>query len=263
MADRTYTTIAVEHPAERVARIVLDNPPVNALGRALVGELGEAVRTVGADRDVSCVLLAARGRAFCAGADLKERERLSDGEAQAAVRAIGEAASALAAVPVPVIAVIQGAALGGGFELALACDMRLAAAGAKVGLPECSLAIIPGAGGTQRLARLVGPARAKLWIFSARVAPAEQAREAGLVDEVVEPDRLEARSLELAGEIARCGPLALRAAKRAIDAGLEAPRLAEALEVERAAYATIVPTEDRREALRAFREKRPPRFGGR
>ncbi|MCU0224222.1 MAG: enoyl-CoA hydratase-related protein [Acidobacteria bacterium] len=254
--------VAIDEPLPGVARITLDAPPVNALSRALVRAICEAAVAVAGRPGLRAVLVAARGKAFCAGADLKERRGLSDAEALEAVRGIGAAAQALADIPVPTIAVLQGAALGGGFELALGCDLRLAAEGAKLGLPECSLAIIPGAGGTQRLARLVGPARAKHWILAARVEPAEVALQAGLVDEVLPAERLEARALELAAAIARCAPLALRAAKRAIDEGLDAASLAAGLDVESRCYATIVPTEDRREALEAFVEKRPPRYRG-
>jgi enoyl-CoA hydratase/carnithine racemase len=257
------TLVMLDEPLPGVARLTLDAPPVNALSRDLVRAIRAAAGAVAARAELRAVLVAARGKSFCAGADLKERRGLSDAEALEAVRGIGAAAQALADIPVPTVAVLQGAALGGGFELALGCDLRLAAAGARLGLPECSLAIIPGAGGTQRLARLVGPARAKHWILAARVEPAEIAFEAGLVDEVVPAGGLEARALELAGTIARCAPLALRAAKRAIDEGLDAASLAAGLDVEARCYATIVPTEDRREALAAFVEKRPPRYGGR
>lgn len=258
-----FQRLSIDEPLPGAARITLDSPPVNALSRDLVREIREAAAALSSRSDLRVVLLAARGKAFCAGADLKERRGMTDDEALAAVRGIGSAADALAAIPVPTIAVIQGAALGGGFEIALGCDLRIAAAEARVGLPECSLAIIPGAGGTQRLARLVGPARAKLWILSARVAPAEIAREDGLVEAVVPAAELEARALETAAEMARCAPLALRAAKRAIDEGLSAASLAAGLDVEARCYATIVPTEDRREALAAFAEKRPPHYRGR
>ncbi len=259
----SFQRLSIDEPLPGALRITLDSPPVNALSRDLVREIRDAAAAVALRTDLRVALLAARGKAFCAGADLKERRGMTDDEALAAVRGIGGAADALAAIPVPTIAVVQGAALGGGFEVALGCDLRIAAAGAKVGLPECSLAIIPGAGGTQRLARLVGPARAKLWILSARVAPAELALVDGLVDEVVPAEALEARALERAAEIARCAPLALRAAKRAIDEGLAAGSLAAGLDVEGRCYATIVPTEDRREALAAFAEKRSPDYRGR
>ncbi len=257
------TYVRVERPAERIAEIVLDRPPVNALSREMVRQVRETAEGIGEDPSLACVLVGSRGKAFCAGADLKERKGMGDDEVAATVRGIGEMCSAVAGIPVPTIAVIGGAALGGGLELALACDLRVAAEEAKVGLPECSLGIIPGAGGTQRLARIAGPAVAKRWIFSARVAPAEEAARDGIVDVAVPGEVLRVAALTLAEEIARCGPLALRAAKRAIDGGLAAGDLAAGLAVEHREYLSILPTEDRREALRAFAEKRPPRFRGR
>jgi enoyl-CoA hydratase/carnithine racemase len=209
------------------------------------------------------VILTAEGKAFCAGADLKERKGMSDDEVASTVRGLGALATRLAELPMPTLAGLGGAALGGGLELALACDMRIAARGIKLGLPETSLAIVPGAGGTQRLARVVGPARAKRWILTARVAPSEIAHEEGLIDALVEPEQLESALLERAAEIARCGPVALRAAKQAIDRGFGAATMREALDEEWAAYQRVLPTRDRREALEAFAEKRPPRFEGR
>lgn len=263
MSEQSFEHLRVERPAPRVVRIVLDRPPVNALGRDLVDELANAAATAAAEPDVCCVVLAARGRTFCAGADLRERRGMDDEEVVRTVDGLRALSSRLAAIEVPTIAALQGAALGGGLELALACDLRIAASGVRVGLPECSLAIVPGAGGTQRLARIAGPAVARRWIYTARVASAEEAQAEGIVDRVVAPDQLEAAVLELAGEIARCGPLALRAAKRAIDGGLAAADLAAGFELEGRAYRSIVATEDRREALRAFADKREPRFSGR
>ncbi|RMF74456.1 MAG: enoyl-CoA hydratase [Acidobacteria bacterium] len=263
MSGTPQELVLVDRPAERVVRLTIDRPPVNALSRALVARLTDAAATAADDPAAACVVLAARGRAFCAGADLKERRGMSDAEVVETVEAIGRMTAAVAAIPVPTLAAVHGAALGGGLELALACDLRIAAEDARLGLPECSLAIIPGAGGTQRLPRIAGPAVAKRWIFTGRVGTAAEALAGGIVDRVVPAERLEQETLALAGEIARCGPLALRAAKRAIDDGLDAARLDEGLAIERRAYRTIVDTEDRREALRAFAEKRPPRFEGR
>lgn len=255
-------TVLIDRPLPHVARITLDRPPVNALGRDLVQDLRAAVLAVSAEPDLRCVLLTGRGKAFCAGADLKERAGLDDERTMEVVRGIGAAVNAVAAIPVPTVAVVNGAALGGGFELALACDIRIAAADAPVGLPECALAIIPGAGGTQRLARLVGPGVAKRWVLGARIARAEEAVRDLLVNQAFPAGELDAAALTLAGEIARCGPLALRAAKRAIDDGLAAGPLAAGLDVEWQNYLTTIPTADRREALRAFKEKRPPDYRG-
>ncbi|MDQ7007787.1 MAG: enoyl-CoA hydratase-related protein [Acidobacteriota bacterium] len=252
-----------DEPVAGVARLVLDRPPVNALSRALVARLREEVDQVGRDAAARVILIAARGRAFCAGADLKERRGMSESEVRATVAGIGALTRAVAGLPQPTLAVISGAALGGGLELALACDLRIAARSAKLGLTECSLAIIPGAGGTQRMARIAGPAVAKKWIFSARVGTADDALADRIVDWVVDDDRLEEAALEQARAMARCGPVALRAAKTAIDAGLGAGSLEAGLAVEQACYQRVLPTEDRREALSAFVEKRPPRFSGR
>jgi enoyl-CoA hydratase/carnithine racemase len=263
MSDDRHATLTIDRPAERVARITIDRPPVNALGGDLVRELSSVARAIGDDAGLACVLLAAKGKAFCAGADLKERREMSDDDVIAMVGSIATLTSDLAAIPVPTVAVLQGAALGGGLELALACDLRIAAQEAKLGLPECSLAIIPGAGGTQRLARLVGPARAKRWIFTAHVTTAAEAAHEGLVDAAVPAVELEREALSWANRIAACGPVALRAAKQAIDEGLQCGTLEKALEIEAQAYARTVPTLDRKEALAAFAEKRPPRFEGR
>lgn len=256
----TYDCLTIDRPLPGVVRLTLDRPPVNALGAELRRELIAAARSVADDRTLCCLLLAARGKVFCAGADLKERRGLNEAQVIEAVQGNRAVVEAIASVPIPTIAVLHGAALGGGLELALGCDLRLAAEAVPIGLPECSLAIIPGAHGTQRLPRIVGSAIARRWIFTARIGTSEQALEDGIVDELVAPERLEARSLELASEIARCGPLALRAAKRALDAA--AAGIGDGLEAEWQAYLQILPTDDRKEALEAFAAKRPPRFRG-
>jgi methylglutaconyl-CoA hydratase len=170
--------------------------------------------------------------------------------------------TALEQLPMPVLAALEGAALGGGLELALACDLRVAGGAAKLGLPETSLAIIPGAGGTQRLPRLIGRARAKELIFTARRFGAEEALALGVVDRAVTAGQALAAALDLARQILPNGPVALRAAKAAIDGGLDQDR-AGGLLIEEACYARVLPTEDRLEGLAAFREKRPPVYRGR
>jgi enoyl-CoA hydratase/carnithine racemase len=196
-------------------------------------------------------------RAFCAGADLKERAGFSEAQTRAYVARIGDTFSALAALPQPSIAAINGLAFGGGLELALACDLRVASASATMGLTETSLAIIPGAGGTQRLPAVVGLARAKELIFTARRIDAASALRIGLVNAVVEPAALRDAALALAGEIAANGPLAVTAAKAALDLSSRAAPLHERLAGERALYLErILPSRDRLEALAAFREKR-------
>jgi methylglutaconyl-CoA hydratase len=168
----------------------------------------------------------------------------------------------MAELPCPTLAAIRGAAAGGGCELALACDLRIAGEDARIGLSETTLANIPGAGGTQRLARLAGPARAKRWIFTGRMHTAAEALADGVVDRVVPDHRLNREALELAAAIAACGPVANRLAKRAIDGGLDLP-LDRALAFEWECYEKTLATEDRVEALAAFAEKRKPRFEGR
>jgi methylglutaconyl-CoA hydratase len=170
--------------------------------------------------------------------------------------------NALAGLPVPTIAAVRGAAAGGGCELALAADMRMLADDARIGLRETALAIIPAAGGTQRLPRLIGPARAKRWIFSAGLFEASQALADGVADRVVAASELDDAALALAREIAANGPLAVRLAKRAIEQGAGLP-LDAALALEWECYQQVLGTADREEALRAFADKRPPQFTGR
>lgn len=257
----SYSCLAIDQPLPGVTRLTLDRPPVNALGAELRRELVAAAAAVADDRTLRCVLLAARGKAFCAGADLKERQGMSQAQVIDAVQGNRSVVQAIAEIPVPTIAVIHAAALGGGFELALGCDLRIAAASASIGLPECSLAIIPGAQGTQRLPRIAGSAAARKWIFTARVGTAEEALRDRLIDEMTSLETLESTALTWAAQIARCGPLALRAAKRALNSA--AAGLEDGLAAEWQAYLDILPSEDRLEALAAFAEKRPPAFRGR
>jgi enoyl-CoA hydratase/carnithine racemase len=234
----------------------------NSLTMALLREGAGHLARAAADRALRVVVIAGQGeRAFCAGADLKERARMDDAEVAAFHRGLRAFLDGLGALPQPVVAALNGAALGGGLELALACDLRLAAAGAELGLPEVGLGIIPGAGGTQRLPRLVGAARAKELVLTARRLGAAEALAWGLVAAVVPPERLGAEALALAERVARLAPISLRQAKRAIDGGLHLP-LAEALDLENRLYQDCLPTRDRQEALRAFAEKRPPVFTG-
>lgn len=235
---------------------------MNALSLDLITEVIGHLDTVEADATARCLIVTGAGRrAFCAGADLKERRGMSEDQARAAIARIGELIGRVASLPIPVIAAVGGVALGGGLELALACDLRVVSEEAVLGLTETRLAIIPGAGGTQRLARLIGPARAKDLIFTGRKITAAEGLAMGLVDRLTSADRLMPTALELADEIGAGGPVALRAAKRAVDCGLDAT-LEEGLAIERQAYETVFGTEDRLEGLRAFAEKRSPRYTG-
>jgi enoyl-CoA hydratase/carnithine racemase len=258
------TPLCLLERADHVATLTLNRPDAaNALSRALVGELAARLAEVSADPEVRALVVTAAGdRVFCAGADLKERRTMSPDEVPAFLLQARHLLDALAGLRCPTIAALNGAAMGGGLELALCCDLRLAARGVQLGLTETSLAIIPGAGGTQRLPRLVGVARAKELIFTARRIDADEAWRIGLVNAVVDGATLRARALELGREIARNGPVAVAQAKRAIDGGLELP-LAQALAFEQTCYAPVLETEDRWEALAAFAEKRPPVFRGR
>ncbi len=234
----------------------------NSITTALVSALNANLGRASGDRALRCVVVTGAGdKAFCAGADLKERARMSAEEVHAFHGGLRGALRGIEAAPQPVIAALNGAALGGGLELALACDLRVAADTAVVGLPEVSLGIIPGAGGTQRLARLVGVARAKDLVLTARRIGAAEALAMGLVSRVAPAARLLDEALALAEQVARNAPVSLRQAKRAIDGGFHLP-LEEALDLENRMYQDCLGTKDRVEALRAFAEKRPPVFEG-
>jgi enoyl-CoA hydratase/carnithine racemase len=241
---------------------ILGEPRRNSLSVALLRELLEHEACAAADRSLRAVIVTGAGaKAFCAGADLKERARMDEGAVAGFHKAIRAAFDGLEALPQPVIAAINGVALGGGLELALACDLRVAADSAEVALPEVGLGIIPGAGGTQRLPRVVGVARAKELILTARRVTAPEALAMGLVGQVVPIDQLANAAMLLAERVARNAPISLRQAKRAIDRGFALP-MAEALDLENKLYQACIPTADRQEALQAFAEKRAPVFKG-
>jgi len=256
------TTVSIER-RNGTAVVILRRPEAaNALSRALVADLGVALAELGQDLAVRAVVVTGAGdKAFCAGADLKERRGMSLGETRAFLVELNRVVDTLAALPQPTIAAINGVAFGGGLELCLACDLRLAAATATLGLTETRLGIIPGAGGTQRLARLCGPAVAKELIFTGRRLSAEAARATGIVGAVTPPEGLLPAALALGEEIAGAAPLAVRQAKLAIDEGLGRP-LAEGLGIERGAYEVVLESADRDEGLASFAEKRPPRWSG-
>jgi enoyl-CoA hydratase/carnithine racemase len=254
--------VRVEREASGLRVLTLDKPPVNALGRELVEDLAQALDPLGRDAGARCLIVRSAGKHFCAGADLKERKDMSVEDVRKFVPKLAGVCRALAATPYPTIAAVAGAAAGGGCELALACDLRVLADNASIGLRETALAIIPGAGGTQRLPRLIGPSRAKRWILAAELHSADVALRDGVADRVVAVEELDAAARKLGEIIAANGPVALRLAKRAIEDGAHLS-LEDALEIEWQAYQQTLETEDRTEALRAFAEKRPPRFRGR
>ncbi|HYF95470.1 MAG TPA: enoyl-CoA hydratase-related protein [Symbiobacteriaceae bacterium] len=244
-----------------VAEVALHNPEqYNALSRQVVEDLQAAAGALAADRDVRAVIIhGGESKAFCSGADLKERQGMSEAQVFETVHLLRETVTLYERLPMPVIAAIHGMAFGGGCELALACDIRLMADDAQIGLTEVSWGIIPGAGGCIRLPQLVGPAVAKELIFTARRLSAAEAGAMGLANRVLPRQDLLPAARELAAQIAAQGPLAIRAAKRAINGGLAS---GAGLALEWEAYQSIIPTQDRLEGLRAFSEKRPPVYRG-
>lgn len=246
-----------------IGYVTLHRPEVmNCFNYATLQQLGEVVEQIHIDRYVRVVIFTGSGeKAFSAGADLKERKALSDMEVRRNVKKIRDVFDAIANLPQPTIAAVNGYAFGGGFELMLACDFRIAVKEAVMGLTEVSWAIIPGAGGTQRLPRLIGEAKAKELIFTARKISAEQAYEYGLLTKVVTKDELLPSCEALAHEMMKNGPIALQQAKYAIQQGMNVD-LQTGLAIEAKAYELTIPTKDRFEALAAFSEKRQPRFTG-
>lgn len=255
-------TVRVDATGDGLRVLTLDRPPVNALGRQLVSDLETALAALAADDEARCLIVRSGGDHFCGGADLKERRGMSLEEVRAFVPRLAGICNALAAIPYPTIAAVRGTAAGGGCEIALACDLRVLAEDARIGLRETALAILPGAGGTQRLPRIAGVAVAKRWIFTAHLFSAAKALADRVADAVVAPDRLDEQARSIAASICANGPVAVRLAKRAIDAGADLP-MDRALALEWECYQGVLGTEDREEALRAFGEKRAPVFRGR
>lgn len=246
-----------------IAIITLNRPDAaNSFSLQMLEELHAAIEDIRFDPAIRCLIVTGEGgKAFCAGADLKERAGMNPVQVKKTVDLIRSAFNTLEALPQPVIAAINGAALGGGTELALACDIRVAAENAKLGLTETSLAIIPGAGGTQRLPRLIGKGRAKELIYTARRIDAHEAFAIGLVEYVTPEGAAVAKAMEIAEQIVRNGPIAVSQAKYAIDKGYEVD-IQTGLAIEQKAYEVIIPTNDRIEGLQAFKEKREPLYKG-
>jgi enoyl-CoA hydratase/carnithine racemase len=245
-----------------VATIRIDRPPANALARPVSEELDEAAAAVAADAEVRAAVVWGGERLFAAGADIKAMAEFGPEEIADDVGALERACRDLEAIPKPVIAAVNGYALGGGCEVALACDLRFAAENARLGLPEILLGIIPGSGGTQRLPRLIGLARARDLVLSGRQVGADEALAMGLVDRVVPgPDAYPA-ALEEARRLAAGPTLAYAAAKRALAAAGDEP-LTRGLEIEREVFVPLFATGDQKEGMRAFLDKRDPTFEGR
>lgn len=246
-----------------VAHLELVNPPLNLVTRDLTEQLRAALAQLGAADDVRAVVVSGRGdRAFCAGSHIGEFEELRGRVSEGKLLLEKLVYRQLANLPMPTIAAIEGDALGGGLELALCCDLRIASSRARLGMPEVRLAVLPGSGGTQRLPRVVGPARAKELILTGRIITAEEAEHIGLVNQVVPAGEAREAADALAEEIAARGPLAVREAKRLIDAALDLD-LDAGLAAELDASERIFASEDMLEGANAFFGKREPTYRGR
>ncbi|XP_017359861.1 enoyl-CoA hydratase domain-containing protein 2, mitochondrial isoform X1 [Cebus imitator] len=258
---------ALAGPDRGITEILMNRPRArNALGNVFVSELLEALAQLREDRQVRVLLFRSGVKGvFCAGADLKEREQMSEAEVGVFVQRLRGLMNDIAAFPAPTIAAMDGFALGGGLELALACDLRVAASSAVLGLIETTRGLLPGAGGTQRLPRCLGVALAKELIFTGRRLSGTQAHGLGLVNHTVaqneEGDAAYHRARALAQEILPQAPIAVRLGKVAIDRGMEVD-IASGMAIEGICYAQNIPTRDRLEGMAAFREKRPPKFVG-
>lgn len=256
--------LVLEERSDRVVLLTLNRPQVmNSFNFAMLRALEARLDAVRFDPEVRVVIITGAGdRAFCAGADLKERASYSERMVKEFIHTIRNLFTSIEFMEKPVIAAVNGTALGGGTELALACDLRLASNTASMGLTETRLAIIPGAGGTQRLPRLIGRGKAKELIFTGRRVGADEALEIGLVNKVCAPGDLIGECRAMAAMICEAGPIAVQQAKYAINHGMETD-LHTGLAIESNAYRVVIPTEDRLEGLAAFREKRKPVYKGR
>jgi enoyl-CoA hydratase len=259
MADYVHLEVA-----DGVGTIRLDRPPMNALNKIVQEEIRAAATEAAERDDVRAVIVWGGEKVFAAGADIKEMAEMSYTDMERRSGALQSSFTAVAKIPKPVVAAVTGYALGGGCELALCADIRIAADDAKLGQPEILLGLIPGAGGTQRLARLVGPAKAKDLVFTGRFVGAEEALRIGLVDQVVPAAEVYGQALRWASRFAGGPAFALRAAKAAIDRGLEAD-LDTGLEIERQGFAALFATEDRTTGMTSFVENGPGKatFAGR
>ena len=258
-----YRNLRLEIDEGGVAEVILERPEVlNALNEETIGELETVFRSLEQNEDVRVVLLSGQGKAFSAGADIPEVHQLDAGTAQAFSRRGHAVMNRIEDGPKPVLAALRGFCLGGGCELALACHIRIAASDARIGLPEVRLGIIPGYGGTQRLARLVGRPKALELLLSARIITAREALAAGLVNRVVAPEELLPICRELASKIAGQAPLAVKYCFEAVNRGYGLT-LKAGLDLETALFGLASGTDDMKEGTQAFMEKRRARFKGR
>lgn len=260
----TDAPLLIVEEKNNAAVLTLNRPKVmNCLNFDLLLAVRDQIEALQYRSDIRCAILTGAGeKAFCAGADLKERATLTQDEVKKFILTIRNLLTSIQNLPIPVIAAVNGVALGGGTELALASDIRIASQTASMGLTETRLAIIPGGGGTQRLPRIIGVAKAKELIFTGRRVDAAESLDIGLVNQVAAPEKLMDACLDMAAQIAETGPIAVEMAKYAIDKGIETD-LATGLAIESNAYRVTIPTEDRIEGLTAFREKRKPVYKGR
>jgi enoyl-CoA hydratase len=248
--------------SDHVAVLRLDNPPLNLVTTDLIDRLDACLAELEQSEAVRSVVVSGAGeRAFCAGSDVSEFEGLRGRVGEGKLLRENAVYSRLARLPLPTIAAIEGDALGGGFELALCCDLRVAAARARIGLPETRLGVMPGSGGTQRLPRLVGVGRAKEMILLGQIVDATEAAEMGLVNRVVGDGEALGAATDMAHTLAERGPVAVREAKRSIDLALDLP-LEEGLAAELESSERVFSSDDMVEGTRAFFAKRPPRFPG-
>lgn len=255
--------LVLEERSGQTSILRLNRPEaMNSLNFGMLRALAEKVEALQWDTDVRVLIVTGAGeKSFCAGADLKERATMPEEQVRKFIFTLRELFTSIEYMNKPVIGAVNGVALGGGTELALACDIRVASENALMGLTETRLAIIPGGGGTQRLPRIVGRAKAKEMIFTGRRVDANEALSIGLVNKVVPAARLVDECLEMAAMICEAGPVAITQAKYAINHGLEVD-LRSGLAIESNAYWVTIPTEDRMEGLTAFREKRKPVYKG-
>jgi enoyl-CoA hydratase/carnithine racemase len=258
LASGQFVKVAVE---DRVAVVTIDHPPVNALNRQMLQELGQVAEGVSAEPAVKVVILTGAGSfAFAAGADIKEVSQLASVQAAQEMATLGQTVFLkLQRLSRPVIAAINGVCLGGGCELAMACHLRISGDRARFGQPEINLGIIPGWGGTQRLPRLIGKAKAIEWILTGDLITAQEAARLGLVNQIVPQDQVLKVAKDVARKIASKGGVAIAQSLRAIEEGMDLP-LEQGLAREAGAFGKVAATEDSREGVKAFLEKRQPQF---
>ena len=254
MAEFVTLETSDDHPG--VGTILLNRPPMNALNRLVLAELAAAADEATTRDDIKAVVIYGGPKVLAAGADIKEMTDMTYAEMRKVAGRLQADLGAVAAIPKPTVAAITGYALGGGLEVALGADRRIAGDNAKLGVPEVLLGLIPGGGGTQRLARLIGPSKAKDLMFTGRFVGAAEALAIGLVDEVVAPDEVYNAALKWAGQFANAASVALAAAKAAVDQGLEVD-LETGLKIEEAQFAGLFATEDRTIGLASFVENGP------